>query len=107
MGKCYAICCISVIMIAAMATMNQTNWHHPETEGGQAKEPKGTKIKIKWKSERESVLQTWSHVRPACTGVEYRLSYPTVFSPGKTWQCSVLFLSHWAEEQNEDRLISY
>lgn len=59
MGMCYAICCISVIMIAAMATMNQTNWHHRETEGGQAKEPKGTKIKIKWESERESVLQTW------------------------------------------------
>lgn len=58
------------------------------------------------KSEKEKALQAQSHVRSACAGVDYRFTYATVFSPGKTWQWSVLFLSHWAEEQSEDRLIS-
>lgn len=52
MWKSYAICCISVIMMAAMATVNQANWQHPETEGGRVKEPKETEIEIWWR-ERE------------------------------------------------------
>lgn len=83
--------------MAAMATVNQANWQHPETGEEKENMPKETELKIKWSkgvTARERETQTWSCVRSACTGIEYRFTYAIVFSPGRTWQCSVLFLSH-------------
>lgn len=111
MWNCYAMCCISVIVMAAMATMNQASWQHPETgrERERAKRDRD-QDQMEWETEREReracVLHTRSHVHTACTSLKSRFIYPTVFSPGKSWQWWVLFLSHWAEEQSEDRLIS-